>query len=89
MFCILKNEKIYPAYISKHNSNHEKIILLMIANAGGWHYLLVKKLSALLRGITSQPHGKFYCLNCFHAFATKNKLESHKIVCENTDFLII
>ena len=26
-----KKEKIYPAYVSKHNSNHEKqVILLMI-----------------------------------------------------------
>ena len=27
----------------------------------------------------------FYCLNCFHSFATKNKLKSHKRVCENED----
>ena len=28
-----KKEKIYPAYVSKHNSNHEKqVILLMIPN---------------------------------------------------------
>ena len=26
-----KKEKVYPAYVSKHNSNHEKqVILLMI-----------------------------------------------------------
>ena len=25
----------------------------------GWHYLAVKKLSALLRGITSKHHGDF------------------------------
>ena len=45
-----------------------------------------KKLSALIRGITSKHHGDFYCLNCFHFFATKNKSESHKIVCQNKDF---
>ena len=28
----------------------------------------------------------FYCLNCFHSFATKNKLQLHKRVCENKDF---
>ena len=28
-----KKEKIYPAYVSKHNSNHEKqVILLLITN---------------------------------------------------------
>ena len=50
-----KEKYICPAYISKINSNYEKrIILLMITNAEkeGRHYLAVKKISALLRGIT-------------------------------------
>ena len=44
-----------PAYISKHNSTREKqIILLTISKKEkeDWHYLAVKKLSALLHGIT-------------------------------------
>ena len=45
-----------------------------------------KKLSALLGGITSKHYGDFYSLNCFHPFRTKNKLESHKKVCENKGF---
>ena len=51
MFCILKKEKISPAYVSKHNSNHEKqILLLMILNRQGWwHYLAVKKLCIIKR----------------------------------------
>ena len=33
MFCILKQKNIYPSYVSKHNSNREKqVILLMISN---------------------------------------------------------
>ena len=39
----------------------------------GWHSLAVKKLTALLRGITSKHRGDFYCLNCLHSFATENK----------------
>ena len=32
-----------PIYISKHKTNHEKeIILLVISNGGGWHYVAVK-----------------------------------------------
>ena len=86
-FCILK-KKVYPAYVSKHNSNREKqVILLMIPNAEGWHYVEVKKLSAFLREITPKHHGGFYCLNCLHSFATEKKLESQKEVCENKDFL--
>ena len=48
--------------------------------------LAVKKLSALLRGITSKHQGHFYCLNCLHSFATKNKLKSHEKVCKNKEF---
>ena len=36
--------------------------------------------------MASKHHGYFYCLNCLHSFATENKGESHKKVCENKDF---
>ena len=51
-----KKEKIYPVYMSKHNSNLERQVnLLMIPNGEKlWHYLAIKKPSALLRGITSK-----------------------------------
>ena len=83
-----KKEKTYPDYVSKHNSNCAKqVIIWMISNGGElWHYLAVKKLSALLRGITSKHHGDFYCLSCLHSFATGKKFESRKRVCENKDF---
>ena len=43
-----KGEKIYPAYVSKHNSNREnQVIFLMIPNGEVWH--CSKKLSVLLR----------------------------------------
>ena len=58
----------------------------MIPNGERWYYLAVKKLSALLRGITSKYYGDFYCLNCLHSFRTKYKLKSHKKVCKNKDF---
>ena len=49
-----KKERIYPAFVSKHNSDCEKkVILLMISSGEKWHYLAVKKLTALLKGITS------------------------------------
>ena len=52
----------------------------------GWQYLAVKKLSTLLRGITSKHDGDFYCLNCLHSFRTENKFRSHEKVCKNKDF---
>ena len=45
----------------------------------------LKKLSSLLRRITSKHVGDFYCLNCFHSYSTKNKLNNHKNKCENHD----
>ena len=72
-------KKINIAYKSKHNLTREKqVILLMISNGEKWHYLTVKNLSGLLRRITSNHKEDFYCLKCFHAYFTKNKLEAHK-----------
>ena len=52
--------EIYPFKISNYNS--------MIPNENGWHYLAVKKLSGLLRRITSKNNANFYCLNCLYSF---------------------
>ena len=60
----------------------------MVPNEEGWHYLAVKKLSALLRKITSKQDGDSYFLNCLHSFRIKNKLNSHKKVCENKNAVI-
>ena len=80
-------KKIEIAYKSKHNLTREKqIILLMISNGENWHCLVVKSLTGLLTGITSSHKEDFYCLNCFHSYRTKNKLEAHKKICENHDY---
>ena len=81
-------KKINIAYKSKHNLTREKqaILLMIISNGEKWHYLTVKTLSGLLRGITSNHNADSYCLNCFCAYSTKNKLEKHKKICENHDY---
>ena len=38
-----------------------------------WHYLAVKSLPALLRGISSNYNRDFYCLNCSYSYNTKKK----------------
>ena len=50
----------------------------MITDGEKWHYLTVKNLPELLKGITSTHEKDFYCLNCFYFYRTKNKLEAHK-----------
>ena len=61
----------------------------MIADDEKWHYLAVKRLSALFRGITRINNGDFYCLNCFQSYTMENKLEKHKKVCENHDYCYV
>ena len=88
----VKKVKIYPAYISKNNSNRQKkVILLMIPNGERGKDKSValsssKRISALLKGITSKNNSDFYCPNCPHAFKTKNILELNKKVGENKGF---
>ena len=58
----------------------------MITDGKKWHYLAVKILSALFRGITSYNKGDFYCLNFFHSHSTENKLKKHEKVCNDYDY---
>ena len=59
----------------------------MIADkTNNWHYLAVKRISGLLRGITSNHNGDFYCLNCLHSYTTEKKLRKHERICNDHDF---
>ena len=66
-----KNKKVHPAYVLKHYSNREKqVLLLTTANGEGWHYLAVKKLSALLKGIIYE---KWFSLSELPSFFCNRK----------------
>ena len=45
----------------------------------------VKGLSRLLRGISSNQVGDFYCLNCFNPYNTENRLKEHEEICNKND----
>ena len=45
-----------------------------------WHYVALKSLSALLRGITPNHVEDFYCLNCFHSYRRKDSKNMKKYV---------
>ena len=81
-------KEIEIVYKSKYNYKRKnQVILLMITdNNKRWHYLAVKSLTALYRGITSNRYGDFCCLNCFHSYRTLNKLKRHERVCNNHDY---
>ena len=82
LFVLHNKKEICHAYISKYNHKRKnQVILLMITDDGErWHYLAVRSLSALLRGISSSNNGDFYCFNCFHSYRTLNKLKRHERV---------
>ena len=87
LYVPFNTKKVKIAYKSKYNLIRDKqIILLMISNGENWHYLVVKNLSRLLRGISSNHDGDYYCLNCFHSYRTENKLNANKKICENHDY---
>ena len=48
--------------------------------------ILSKKVISIIKRNNIKNHGDFYCPNCLHYFATKNKHESHKKVCKNKNF---
>ena len=76
------NKQIKQAYISKYNNERDSQVnsLMITDGATNWHYLVIKNISGLLRGITSNHDGDFYYLNCFHSYTTKRKLKKHEIV---------
>ena len=53
---------------------------------GKKRHLVVKSLSALLREITSNYDGAFYCLNGFHSYSTKEYL---KKICNDHDYCYV
>ena len=44
----------------------------MIGDGEKWHYLTVRSLSALFKGITSKNKDNSNSLNCFHSDPSKN-----------------
>ena len=88
MFIPYNTKQIRPRYISKYNyKRNNQVNLLMITDgAGNWHYLAIKSIPRLLRGITSNHDGDFHCLNCFHSYTTEKKLEKHEKICKDHDF---
>ena len=81
LFVPHNKKEINIAYKSKYDRKlKNQAILLMIKNGKKWHYLAVRSLFALLRGITTTNNGDFYCLNCFHSYHTLNNLKKHERV---------
>ena len=86
-----KEVEIRPIYISKFNKTREHHAnLLMITNGTDkWHYITMKSIPALLRGVSSTHNDDHYCLNCFRSYRTEKKLKNHEQLCINNNFALI
>ena len=63
------------------------MVLLMITDGNNnWHYLAVKDIPGLLKGITSNHDGDFSCLNCFDPYTADKNLKSMKEYAKTTIF---
>ena len=90
LFVAYNTEKIRLAYMSKHNFKRQnQVILLMITDDKKWHHFTVKSLSVILRETTSNNKEDFYCLNSFHSYSTKEKLNKHEKVCNDHDYCYV
>ena len=63
---------MYPIKLKKYqnimiNRNKRVNLLMIIDGNTNWHYLAIKNISGLLRGIKSSHNGDFYCFNCLHS----------------------
>ena len=47
------------------------------------------QLSITINFISSREYGDFYCLNCFHSYPTKNKLEKDYNICKNHGYCYV
>ena len=93
-------KEIGVSYKSKYNRKRQnQVVLLMIADGKKHHYLALKSiptangynrpiesLSRLLRRVTSNHDGDFYCMSCFHSICSDNSLRKHKRLCGNHNY---
>ena len=94
MYHTILNKQIRLAYKSKYNHQRDNQVNLLIITDDGersdgvknWHYLAVKSISALFKGIMSNNNGDYYCLNCFHSYRTNNILKKHERLCGKNDY---
>ena len=81
-------KKLNIIYRSDHNRKrkHQVILLMATDNHDNWHYIAVKNISRLCRGVTSNNNGDHYCLNCLHACRAKNALIRHEKICNDHSY---
>ena len=76
-------DKILPVRISDHQTVKERCIDMLFINTDDkCHYMLIKKLSKLVRSqVTANEHTHFICRRCLRFCTSKRVLEKHMESC--------
>ena len=69
-----------------HKCQYIVDLLMITDNQNNWHYITIKNMKRLIRGVTSNHHGDFFCRNCMHSYRTENALKKHERLCTNHDY---
>ena len=72
-------KELFPLYISKHRCAPVHVNLLLLTEGNKSHYILIKKINALLKSGKTSKH---YCIYCFHGFVLKKTLLNHIDLCK-------
>ena len=64
---------------------HHYLALKCIPTANGYNRP-TESLCRLLRRITSNHDGDFYCMSCFHSICSDNSLRTHERLCGNHNY---
>ena len=88
VFASSTEKKINVIRRSDYNHKRQHIIELLMNtdNQNNWYCLTTKSIKRLIRGVTSNHHGDFFCRNCMHLFRTDNKLKKHERLCLNKNY---
>ena len=69
-----------------HKPQHIVDLLMITHNQNNWHYLTIKNMKRLIRGVAPNHHGDLFCRNCMHSYHTENALKKHERLCTNHDY---
>ena len=61
-----------------HKRQHIVDLLMITGNQNNWHYLAIRNMKRLTRGVASNHHGDLFCRNCMLSYHTENALKKHK-----------
>lgn len=81
VFTIAEKNEIVPLYITNSPRENHVRLLLLTNSTGNRHYILIKKLSALIAHRTKHQHQSYICDRCIHPFSKKIYYDEHLPMC--------